>query len=88
METVTRGRHSEDGDELGGDRYRHVNFRMERKWGLDEVENIPAIFEVGKQRAEITFDWVNESFLQHQRERFLPFETDTDSIELDEFGFE
>ena len=39
-----------------GDRYRHVNFKMTEKWGLDEVDNIPKLFEVGEQRAAETFD--------------------------------
>lgn len=73
---------------LLGDRYRHVNFRMERKWDLADVENIPALFEMGEQRAAATFNWVRDSFLQHRRQRFVPFETDEDAIDLDEFGYD
>jgi len=73
---------------LLGDRYRHVNFRMERKWNLADVENIPALFDMGEQRAAATFDRVRDSFLQHRRQRFVPFETDQDAIDLDEFGFD
>ncbi len=61
---------------------------MERKWGLDEVEHIPALFEIGSQRASQTFDWVNESFLIHKRNQFVPFESDTGAYQFDEFGFE
>lgn len=73
---------------LLGDRYRHVNFRMERKWGLDEVEHIPDLFEMGRRRADATFDWIKDSFLQHRRDPFRPFESDADAIDLNEFGFE
>lgn len=73
---------------LLGDRYRHVNFHMDREWGLDEVEHIPALFDMGKHRATQTYDWVSDAFLQHQRIQFAPFDTDADSIRMDEFGFE
>ena len=73
---------------LLGDRYRHINFRMERKWGLDEVENIPALFEMGRQRAVESYEWVNEAFLQHRRHQFVPFDSDEGAYQLDEFGFE
>ncbi|QDT00734.1 CBASS cGAMP-activated phospholipase [Adhaeretor mobilis] len=73
---------------LLGDRYRHVNFPMERQWGLAEVENIPALFAMGEKRAEETFDWVSDSFLQHHRDQFVPFDSDEDAIDLDEFGFD
>ena len=71
-----------------GSRYRHINFRMTEKWGLDEVKNIPALFEVGEQRAAETFDTVNEEFFQHKRVPFTPFLTDDQEIHLDDFGFE
>lgn len=71
-----------------GDRYRHINFRMTEKWGLDEVENIPKLFEVGEQRAAETYDSVCEEFFQHKRVPFKPFETNELEIHLDEFGFE
>ena len=71
-----------------GNRYRHVNFRMTEKWGLDQVENIPKLFEVGEQRAAETFDEINERFFQHKRIPFKPFLTDEHEIHLDDFGFE
>lgn len=73
---------------LLGDRYRHVNFRMDREWGIDEVQHMPALFAMGDHRARETFDWVNDTFFQHQRTPFVPFDSDADSIQLDEFGFE
>lgn len=73
---------------LLGDRYRHVNFRMEQTWGIDDVDNIPALFEMGESRASATYDWVSEDFLQHTREQFVPFESTDGTIMLDEFGFE
>ena len=71
-----------------GNRYRHVNFRMTEKWGLDEVENIPKLFAVGETRAAETFDEINERFFQHKRIPFKPFLTDEHEIHLDDFGFE
>lgn len=73
---------------LLGERYRHVNFRMDRQWGLDEVEHIPALFEMGEHRAAETFDWVCEAFLGHKRHRYVPFESEADAFELNEFGFD
>ena len=73
---------------LLGDRYQHVNFRMERKWGLDEVENIPALFAMGEKRAAETFDRISGSYLNHQRQQFVPFESDESAIELEEFGLD
>ena len=72
-----------------GDRYRHINFKMTEKWGLDEVHHMPELFQVGQQRAEACFDWVNDSFFQHQRVQFSPATTLDDEIHLhEEFGFE
>ena len=45
-----------------GDRYRHVNFKMTQKWALDDVKNIPKLFEMGEKRAAETFDLINEPF--------------------------
>ena len=61
---------------------------MDRKWGLDEVEHIPQLFAIGQQRASETFDWVKETFLHHQRNQFVPFESDAGAYKLDEFGFD
>lgn len=70
-----------------GDRYRHVNFKMTEKWGLDEVDNIPKLFKVGEERAAETFDTINEEFFQHETPCFVPFQSDEHEIVLDEFGF-
>ncbi|QEG22111.1 CBASS cGAMP-activated phospholipase [Mariniblastus fucicola] len=70
-----------------GDRYRHVNFRMEEKWGLDDVENIPKLFAMGEQRAEETFDAINEEFLQHTTPCFVPFDSEEHEIQMKDFGF-
>lgn len=73
---------------LIGDRYRHINFRMDRKWGLDEVEHIPELFKTGERRAGESYEWVKDHFLEHTRECYVPFTTADSRIELDEFGFE
>ena len=70
-----------------GDRYRHVNFKMTEKWGLDDVQFIPELFEVGERRAAETFDVINEEFFQHQKPCFVPFQSNEDEIHLDDFGF-
>ena len=69
------------------DRYRHVNFKMTEKWGLDQVKNIPKLLEVAEQRPAETFELVSEEFLQHKRIPFQPFTTNDMEIHLDEFGF-
>ncbi len=69
-----------------GDRYRHVNFKMTEKWGLDAVENIPKLFEVGERRAAETFDTINEEFFQHETPCFVPFKSVEHEILLDDFG--
>jgi patatin-like phospholipase/acyl hydrolase len=73
---------------LLGERYRHVNFRMGRHWGLDEVEHIPDLFAMGEHRAAETFDWVNQAYLGHHRHQYVPFDSDADAFVLDEFGFD
>ena len=70
-----------------GDRYRHINFRMTKKWGLDQVENIPELFKMGEKRAAETFDTVNEEFFQHQATCFVPYRSGEQEILLDDFGF-
>ena len=69
-----------------GDRYRHVNFKLAEKWGLDQVQFIPELFEMGEKRAAETFDTINEEFFQHQASCFVPYETDENEIVLDELG--
>ncbi len=71
-----------------GDRYRHINFRMMDKWGLDEVEHIPELFQVGEQRAADRFESINDDFLQHTRVKFTPVTSTEGEITLEEFGFE
>lgn len=70
-----------------GDRYRHVNFKMTEKWALDDVTNIPKLFEVGEQRAAETFDTINEEFFHHETPCFVPFKSAEHEIVLDDFGF-
>ncbi len=70
-----------------GDRYRHVNFKMTEKWGLDDVQFIPDLFKVGEERAAETFDTINEEFFQHETPCFVPFQSTEHEIVLDDFGF-
>ena len=69
-----------------GDRYHHVNFKMTEKWALDEVKNIPKLFEMGEKRAAETFDAINEKFFQHQASCFVPCKSADNAILLDGFG--
>lgn len=73
---------------LLGNRYRHVNFKMTEKWGLEQVQYIPDLFRVGEQRAAESFDVINQNFLQHHRVKFNPVTSTDDEIHLDDFGFE
>ena len=70
-----------------GDRYRHVNFKMEKKWGLDEVEHIPELFALGKEKAAHTFEQVDREFFQHEPPCFVPFNSTQDEIHIDDFDF-
>ena len=70
-----------------GDRYRHINFKMTEKWGLDDVQYIPQLFEVGEKRAAETFDTINEEFFQHETPCFVPFMSADQEFLLDDFGF-
>ena len=69
-----------------GDRYLHVNFKMTQKWGLDDVTNIPQLFEMGEKRAAETFDSINERFFQHESPCFVPYTSADNEIVLDNFG--
>ena len=69
-----------------GDNYRHVNFRMTKKWGLDQVQFIPDLFAMGEKRAAETFDAINEEFFQHSASCFVPYQTDEHEIRLDDIG--
>ena len=73
---------------LMGDRYRHINFKMNERWPLDAVEHIPELFKVGKERAAQSYPMLHENFLQHQRVRFNPCTSADHEIQIDEFGFE
>ncbi len=73
---------------LLGDRYQHVNFKMNERWPLDAVEYIPDLFAVGKQRADENFDAIYDTFLRHERKKFTPFTSAEQEMKLDEFGFE
>ena len=70
-----------------GDNYRHVNFKMTEKWGLDQVEFIPQLFEMGEKRAAETFDTLNEEFFQHRASCFVPYRSSEHEILLEDFGF-
>ena len=67
------------------DRYQHVNFEMQEKWEMDDVSHIPDLFEIGKNRADETFDKVNEEFFQHEPSCFVPFQSTKGEISLDGF---
>lgn len=69
-----------------GDRYQHVNFKMAEKWGLDEVEYIPDLFEMGEKRASETFETVSEEFFQHERPCFVPFASTEHEITVQDLG--
>ena len=69
------------------DRYRHINFKMTKKWALDEVENIPQLFEMGEKRAAETFDVLNDEFFHHEASCFVPFDSSEDEISLEGLGF-
>ena len=70
------------------ERYRHINFKMTEKWGLEAVEHIPQLFKMGEERAAETYDFINEEFFQHTRIPFEPFTTNEDEIKINEFGFD
>ena len=72
---------------LLGERYSHVNFKMEELWPLDATEFIPELFAVGKQRADENFDEISKRFFDHKQKPFTPFTTTEEEITLEEFGF-
>jgi len=57
-----------------GNNYTHLNFKMEERWPLDGVENIPALFALGKKRAAEEFAMIKGCFFGHQRTQFEPYE--------------
>ena len=69
-----------------GERYRHVNFKMIEKWGLDQVQFIPELFAMGEKRAAETFATIDKEFFQHQASCFVPYETGDNRITLTDFG--
>lgn len=67
------------------DRYQHVNFKMNERWPLDAVENIPHLFRVGRERAIEAFDRIEERFFQHTRRPFSHVKTSAQEINVNEF---
>jgi len=57
-----------------GNNYTHLNFKMDVPWALDGVENIPALFDLGKERAAKEFPMLNGCFFSHQRTQFEPYD--------------
>lgn len=71
-----------------GDRYRHINFKMTERWGLDQVSYLPELFEMGERRAEETFETVRNEFLEHNYTCFVPFHSNEHELAVeDDFGF-
>lgn len=58
-----------------GDNYTHLNFKMEEKWPLDGVGNIPKLFELGAGKADEEFEMLNERFFGHERKQFQPYDS-------------
>ena len=56
-----------------GNNYTHLNFKMEEAWPLDEVSNIPLLFEQGKQKADEELERLSGCFFDHQRVQFEPY---------------
>ena len=65
-------------------RYHHVNFEMTDRWGLDAVEYIPNLFQVGRDKAEETYEKIHERFFSHQRKPFKQYTSTDHEILLDE----
>ena len=55
---------------------------MEERWALDGIENIPKLFELGKQRAAEEFPMLNGCFFPHQRQQFEPYLADSEEDEI------
>lgn len=72
---------------LLGDRYRHYNFKMEKKFDLADASNMPQLFRIGAEHAAESFSRINDDFFQHRRKRFERVTSTRGEIELDEFGF-
>ena len=72
-----------------GDRYRHINFKMDPFWDLADVSKIPDLFNVGKRCAESNFEMIRDNFLDHTRIPFQPFtSTENEACFFDEYTFE
>jgi len=69
-----------------GDRYRHINFQMTEKWGMDDVKNMPNLFEMGAKRANESFDMLKDEFLDNQAPCFVPFISTDHEIVVDNIG--
>jgi hypothetical protein len=70
------------------DRYRHINFDMTEKWGLDEVANIPQLFSMGQEKAEEKFSMMQDVYFGHKIQRFTPLDSSECMLNFDEFDFE
>jgi len=69
-----------------GDRYRHINFQMTENWGMDDVSNMPKLFDVGAKRAAESFDMIKDEFLDNVAPCFVPFTSTEHEIILDDIG--
>jgi patatin-like phospholipase/acyl hydrolase len=58
---------------LLGDNFHHLNFDMNQKWPLDGIENLPRLFDLGKQHARDAYSTLTERFLGHSRKPFVPY---------------
>ncbi len=56
-----------------GNNYTHLNFKMEERWSLDGVENIPKLFELGRKRAAEEFPMIDGCFFSHRRTQYEPY---------------
>ena len=65
-----------------GNNYTHLNFKMEEPWKLDGVDNIPALFALGKKRAAEEFPMIEGCFFQHQRTQFEPYFAGSEETEI------
>ncbi len=69
------------------DRYHHINFKMETKWKLDDVSNIPKLFKLGKEKADLTYDRVKKDFLEHEPTCFVPFTDTSEEIFVEDLEY-
>ncbi len=65
-----------------GNNYTHLNFKMEERWALDGIDNIPDLFALGKKRAAEEFPMISGCFFQHQRTQFEPYLPGSEESEI------